>query len=562
MTRRPSAVALVAFASALIACAAVLAGPVALPSTAAIVAAHSGLVAVVPPETGSGDLRLVFSEAIESRFSGADLVAANGTIVGANVGCIDPSDTHVMLVAELHGAGSQELSVAWRALSAADGHVTTGTFPIPGGAAAVGGPGVVDSGGHGGGHLSLEVLAKILAFGGLLVARGLFPLAGLVVAPAREAVPRGLPVTQANALIVGAVGGTLLLAVTELELAAAGTVVDPLTYVAGNRIGALLALRAVIPLAGGLAAAVLIRRGAVEAASGLSALAALGALCVAAFSGHAAAYASPVPSVVDLVHLAAASVWLAGLVGFAGMIGGPTPLGLTEIRAMVPRFSALALTSIALLALSGAYAAWISTGDWTRIQSPYSLGLAIKVTLVAAAFGIGAVNYLDGGRDLRIGGGISRRIVLEAGIAATVIVATASLTANDPPALTRAVPIAAAGGDAGQLVSLGLAPGRAGPNLVIVGGPVPVGAVLELMPVEGTAAPLRLTLESLDGVAGAAAALARADPGGHVAATTAIPAGRWEASVVPDVSRASIGRFAPGSVGTWSPSPPTSTALT
>jgi len=222
------------------------------------------------------------------------------------------------------------------------------------------------------------------------------------------------------------------------------------------------------------------------------------------------------------VHLVAASVWLAGLVGFAGLIGARTPLGLPAIRAMVPRFSALAVTSIALLGLTGLYAAWLSTEDWTRIGSPYSLGLALKVILVAAAFGVGAINYLDGGRGLPIGGGISRRIVIEAGIAATVIVATASLTANDPPALTRPIAIAPAGGVG--LVSLALAPGRPGPNLVIVGGPVPVGAVVELTPVGGSAAPMRLALGSLDGVAGAAGAWTRAEPGGHVAAAATIPA--------------------------------------
>lgn len=529
-----------AIAATVLACAAVLAGPLAPAGPAARVAGHSGLVAVVPPETAGADLRLVFSEPMESRFSGADLISADGSVVTANVGRIDPSDAHVMLVTFPPGNAAAGLSVAWRALSAADGHVTSGAFPVPGPGSAGAGAGTATRG-HSGGHLSLEVLAKILAYGGLLIAVGLLPFGRLVVRPVSGAIPRGLALTQANALIAAAVGGALLLAVTDLELASAGTVVDPLTYIAGNRVGVLLGLRAAVPFAGGVVAALLIRRGALGGASGMAAAAGLATIFLTALSGHAAAYASPVPMAVDLVHMLAASVWLAGLVGLAGMIGGETPLPLASVRAMIPRFSALAVSSIALLGLTGVYAAWLETEDWTSVAPPYSLGLAIKVVIVGAAFAVGAVNYLDGGRDLRLGGGISRRIVLEAGMAAVVVVATASLTSGDPPALTRPVAIVPTSSDG--LVSLFLAPGRSGPNLVLVSGPVPVGATVELRPLAGAEQATSGVLGSLDALPGAAAARVRGLPGGHVGATLAIPAGRWEAAVALPDGGVPVARF-------------------
>jgi hypothetical protein len=244
---------------------------------------------------------------------------------------------------------------------------------------------------------------------------------------------------------------------------------------------------------------------------------------------------------VDLVHVLAASVWLAGLVGFAGMIGGATPLPIESVRAMIPRFSALAVSSIGLLGLTGVYAAWLLTEDWTSVASPYSLGLAIKVLIVGTAFAVGAVNYLDGGRDLPIGGGISRRIVLEAGIAAVVIVATASLTSGDPPSLTRPVAIVPAGSDG--LVSLSLAPARTGPNLIIVSGPVPLGATVELRPAAGTGQAEAAVLGSLEALPGAAAARVRGAPGGHVGAPLAIPTGRWEAVVVLPGGGPPVARF-------------------
>jgi copper transport protein len=527
-------------AAILAAIAAVLAGPVAISATAARVVGHSGLVAVVTPLTADGDLHLVFSEPMESRFSGADLVSADGTVVAANAGRIDASDPHVMLVTLPPEGGAGELSVAWRALSAADGHVTSGAFPVPNPGSEGGGPGTATRG-HSGGHLSLEVLAKILAYGGLLIAVGLLPFVRLVVRPVSGATSRGPALTQAIALIAAALGGALLLAVTDLELASAGTVVDPLTYIAGNRVGILLGLRAAIPFAGGVVATLLVRRGAIGRASELAAAAGLATIVLTAMSGHAAAYASPVPMAVDLVHMLAASVWLAGLVGFAGMIGGETPLPVESVRAMIPRFSALAVSSIALLGLTGLYAAWLETEDWTTVAPPYSLGLAIKVVIVGAAFAVGAVNYLDGGRDLKLGGGISRRIVLEAGIAAVVVVATASLTSGDPPALTRPVAIVPTSSD--RLVSLSIAPGRSGPNLILVSGPVPVGAVVELRPMAGSGQATSAVLGVLDALPGAAAARVRALPGGHVGATLAIPAGRWEAAVALTGGGTPLARF-------------------
>ena len=532
-------------AIAFVATAGLVTFPIAIPAASTPVAAHSGLVAVVPLDGGGGDLRLVFSEPLEARFSGTDLVTAQGLVVRADVGRIDPSDPHVMLVAA-PASGGEGLSVAWRALSAADGHVTSGAFPLPstGQPGAGGGPGTPTRG-HSPGHLSLEALAKVMAFGGLLVALGLLLFGRFVVAPVLGAVPRGMVITQAAALGIAAIGGFLLLLVTELELAAAGTVVDPFAYVAGNRVGALLALRGVVPLTGGVVAAVLIRQGAVRRASEVAASIALVTLVLTALSGHAAAYASPVPVAVDLVHLTAASVWLGGLIGLAGMIGGPTPPSAVAVRAMIPRFSGLAVTAIALLGLTGLYAAWLETEDWTSVASPYSLVLAVKVLIVGAAFAVGAVNYLDAGRDLPIGGGLIRRITIEAGLAAVVVVAAASLTSADPPSLTRAIPIASAGTD--RLVSLSLAPGRAGPNLAIVSGPVPVGATLELTPLGGegepAAAPEPLALGPLDLVPGAAAAQARSQTGGHVGVTTSIPPGRWDAAIVVGAAGGTIARF-------------------
>jgi copper transport protein len=535
--------------------AAVAAGPLGLPWEPAGVSAHSGLVAAVPTsDTSAGEILLVFSEPLEARASGVDVVDSMGAVVAAAVARPDPTDRRLLRV-DLGAipAGRTDLLVRWWALSAADGHVASGSFAVPGpsGASATAGP---EARGHSGAHLSLEVLARVMAFGGLLVALGLLPFGRLVVRPTLGMVPRGMAMAQVGSLVVAAVGGTLLLAVTLLELAAAGVPVDLSAFVRGDHVEVRLALRAVLPLAGGVSAALLLRTGALDRAATLAAAAALLTLGVAAASGHAAAYASPIPAAVDLAHLVAASVWLAGLVGFAGMIEGPTPPSQDAIRAMVPRFSGLALGATALLGLTGLYAAWLHTQDFTSAAQPYSLALALKVVIVGAAFALGAANYADGGRGLvvagrrlRVAGVISRRLVLEAGMAVTVVVATASLTSTDPPALTRPSAIASVG--AAGPVSLSLAPARAGPNLVVVGGPVPVGATMALARAGGTAAgdgagPDPLALGPLDGLAGTGAERSREVAGPHLAATASIPAGSWEATVSVRQGGTVIARFA------------------
>ena len=113
-----------------------------------------------------------------------------------------------------------------------------------------------------------------------------------------------------------------------------------------------------------------------------------------AISGHAAAYDSPAPAAAIVVHLVAASIWLAGILvlawrAIAGGDGEP-------LSALVPRFSALALVSVGLIALTGIYSDWIQTRSLVSLDTPYSATLLVKIVLAVAAFSLGAFNYVVG----------------------------------------------------------------------------------------------------------------------------------------------------------------------
>src|SRR5206468_3762268 len=123
----------------------------------------------------------------------------------------------------------------------------------------------------------------------------------------------------------------------------------------------------------------------------------------------------------------------------------------------------MALVAVTLVALSGAYQAWIETYDFTSLGTPYSLTLGAKVAVFATALVFGAVNYFDGGRDRGWLGGFRTRIFLEAGFAVAVVGLAANVTSGSPTSEGRPIQISQAVSTAapGSIdAALGVQPGR------------------------------------------------------------------------------------------------------
>ena len=117
--------------AALAAAAAILAaGPITFGPAAQVVLAHSQLLSSTPGSgeivaTGPAELRLVFSEPLDPRFSSADVLNSAGQPVVDHGGAPDPADATVLVV-PLPALSNGAYTVNWRAMSAADGHVTGG----------------------------------------------------------------------------------------------------------------------------------------------------------------------------------------------------------------------------------------------------------------------------------------------------------------------------------------------------------------------------------------------------------------------------------------------------
>lgn len=510
--------------------------------------AHAQLVSSSPGagaavEAAPAELRLIFSEIVELGYSRVEVIDADGQPVPTGAQHLDPGDARVVVL-PLEPLPDGTYLVSWRALSGADGHVTQGSFSF-GVGTAVGGDGETHGGGHGSSYAApghavppIETLMRSLAYAGTGLGLGLAVLALLVFGPVLgRLLPLPLQRLQLGALALAALAtlGIGVIAGSGL-LDPGGSPADALEATAGffldSRVGLFLAQRAAVLALGAALGLVLLQRRRARAALWVAGVAGFAALLLTVAPSHAAAFDSPAPAAADLVHLAAMSIWFAGLVSLAALVTGVAPgIGGKALRAIVPRFSALALVSVGLLAVSGAYLDWIMTRQLLPLDTSYGRTLSLKVAVALMALAVGGLNYLDGGRGREWLGGLRNRLTLEAGLAFFVIVLTGNLTADAPPAESRPVPIAPAisSGAAPGPIELGLQPGRPGPDRILAvlpqRGPGHGGAELLLQRLDRTESPARITLD------------ATISPPDTVAAFEASsvlfePDSRWDATVV------------------------------
>jgi copper transport protein len=527
------------------------AGPVTIGPAAQIALAHSQLLSSTP---GSGEIltespaeiRLVFSEPLDPRYSSADVLNGVGQAIVDHGGAPDPADPTVLIVPLPVLAGGA-YTVNWRTLSAADGHTSEGFISFGVGSvnpARVGSDTGSTIGGLHGGHdlvtaiIDVEAravtdLGFLLAFGLLVVALGaLRPVLGI-----RPAVAR----TQAWSLLGAAAAGLVLGVVS-------GTApdLDPAGYLLGTRPGQLLVARAAIGVAGAGVAWWLAAHGRPVPAVALAGLAGAAGIVLIAVGGHASAFPSPAPVIAMTVHLGAAGTWLAGLGTLAALFH--TEKDRAWVRPVVSRFSALALVSIALVGATGIFSAWVETGNLLGLDTPYQGNLWIKVALVLAALTIGGVNYLTGGQGDGRAGGMARRVSLEAALAVAVLFATANLAAGSAPSREDATSLEPGAASTARGIELALLPGRPGPNRVIAtwdgsGTPV-VGAELRLDRLDAAVGESAIELHPVRGSASEFTVDGMVLPAGSA----------WDATVVlSDASGVEVGRrrftFALGSSG-------------
>ncbi len=360
--------------------------------------AHANLIRSEPaagavlgraPET----ISLWFSEPLEANFSGIRLLDSAGNAVGTPPSAVDPADAKHMALAP--GDLPDGLyTVAWRVISAADGHSTQGSYAFVVGeaveATALAAPDGETIPPYSAHVRWFDLVALALAVGGVAFA------VCVACPPRHELQMRRL---MGSGWALAGIAAPLLLLYQTVQITG-----EPLpvalgsvgAVLAGTRFGGLLIARVIVWMV--LGVAVWRRRyGIALAAGGVI-------LLLHALYSHASATYDFLPAVAgDWLHLMASALWLGGLAQLINILlderDEPLPL-----LPLVLRFSQYARLCVAALIVTGLYAAWLEVGSLAALTATlYGRSLLIKLILFAPLLGIAAVNFVLTPRGLRSG---------------------------------------------------------------------------------------------------------------------------------------------------------------
>ena len=444
-----------AFAAALIIAAAALA---LFPAKAD---AHANLAEAYPPpnstlESAPDRVSITFTEPIEKALSEIRVLDRSGKRVDAGGGAALSEDA-LTLSAALGALANGTYTVAWRNVSAVDGHSARGAFVF-----SVGEPLAADAGAALEDAPALqsraEPIARWLALLGGMIAVGAAVFRALVSTPSLAA--RGTPgarraLRTADFRLIGVglalfMAGSLAQLVVQASVAfgasALGALGAPVWDVlTETNWGRLWIWRAVLIIGAGAALFAAWRRGGGDGWT-LAPTATLGAAALLTISLTSHAAATPgvrIEALVnDFVHLISAAVWTGGLFAFALAIsvvfrrvdGGAGRRA--ALAAMAARFSALAGASVAALILTGAFSAWAQVTIPQALATPYGAALRAKLALVALLLALAAANLVFVKPRLRGDGRAARwlrRLVFaEAALATAAILAVGFLAALEP----------------------------------------------------------------------------------------------------------------------------------
>jgi uncharacterized membrane protein len=112
---------------------------------------------------------------------------------------------------------------------------------------------------------------------------------------------------------------------------------------------------------------------------------------------HGAALGSTLATILDWLHLVAMAAWLGGLLPLAFLLGSVPQRDAERmvLTKLVPRFSRVALVSVATLTLTGLYSALLHVRSLEALTATrYGQVLSLKSGFFAVLLGLGAVNLL------------------------------------------------------------------------------------------------------------------------------------------------------------------------
>ena len=360
------------------------------------------------------DVRVTFSESPEPKLSEIHVLDVNGRRV--DNGVLSSVDATTLRVG-LQQIGDGGYTVAWKTVSAVDGHETRGSFAFAVGNGALPSPPDIPSSPP---PNPIEILGRILSYAGVSLLLGV-PFFGRFIALRDEDRRGSARFRQAGAVAVIIGSGILLGQIGGVGLIA-------------SRLGLVLAARAVLA-----AAAIVVPSS--------TALLALGAAAAATLTlqSHAAALDERLGVPVDFVHVLAVGVWVGSLVTL-GLVALPRRNAARaaesrDLGALVARFSTVGIVAVVIIVATGTLQSLSRLLDpRDLIETPYGLALLAKIVLLALAVGLASLNLLRYGPRLRRSLEASRmKRLLDLGVrgeivlVAAILIAASILTALAPP---------------------------------------------------------------------------------------------------------------------------------
>ena len=449
-----------------------LACTLALAVQSQVAEAHANIIRSEPLANSTLDsspqrITIWFSEPMEAAFSEIQVLNATGARVDNKDSAVDANDLTVMSV-NLPELTDGTYTVAWRNLSTIDGHGLRGSFifsvgePLPRTATAQT-PDAPLLGSAEEPYIRWVVLLSALTLTGALTFELLVSAPVFVAAGTRSPLGRLRPRLRSRSqrLLWLALCVFLLASVSQLitqtaiafdlELASAAgpPALELLQQTEWGRIwqyrAGLAVLTAVLFL---LPLIIRFRRSGrqdvlLSTTLWLALIASLGILLTISLTSHAAATLgiARFALINDIVHLAAAAVWVGGLM----QLIANTPLfigGISEsarrhaLSRLVRRFSTAATLSVIVLVITGAYSAWAQVTEFAALDTPYGIALRSKSALVALLLLVAAVNLIWVRPRLRGSSSaarwLRRTVIAEVALASLIILTVGFLTALEP----------------------------------------------------------------------------------------------------------------------------------
>ena len=412
--------------------------------------AHADLVASVPASGTRLDrqpvvVSLRFDEQVSFDIGSVAVVDTSGRRVDAGPPAHPAGDLDAVQVSLRPGLAPGSYGVLWHVVSA-DGHPVSGSFSFgidaaPQRAPAQPAPAPATTALHAVGSVA-AYLGVVLLVGVPFFLVTIWP-AGLHEPRLRRLLRAGWWLCAAGALVLFAVQGPYGAGLGPQALLDPGLLAQTLT----GRVGLLMLGRLfVLGLAAasgpwpGTASVAALRRDGIG----------LGVLVLVTFApaGHPGEGAlAPLAATVDAVHLAAASVWLGGLVVLLGAVLRKPAIsrpGEPAVGELLARWSRLAMAAVGVVAVTGAFQAWREVGTLDSLQrSDYGHVLLAKLAAVAGLLVVAdlsrrAVRRLGGRGGVEPGHGaqlrrLRGRVLAEVAVGAVILVLTSVLVGTPPP---------------------------------------------------------------------------------------------------------------------------------